>query len=347
MSVIGDFRGTGEPVAGLATRLYWLLGVALVAPCLAALLVAAGSDGSPWQDGVLWILFMGAAAALAAILGLVFGVPRARSEYSAEASERYSSNSNLEQISDWLTKLLVGAGLVELKSIPGLVRRAGDFLGTGMAVPNASAFSASALAYGAGIGFAGGYLWTRLRLRLLLESSDRAAADASKKVRDIATALKEADQGGQGPKESERQLVKVAESAVSSARSGSTPGARILWVDDHPENNSSLVSALTSLGIQVDLALSTEEALRRIERGGYALVITDLGRREDDVENEMAGRDLIVAIRERELAIPVFVYAGSRAVLHRDELLESGATLVTNRPSRLFEQAVQIMTQSQ
>lgn len=327
-------------------RLTRILLAAVAVPCAGAILVSVGSDGSPWQDGVLWILYMGAAAALAAIVGLVFGIPRARAEYNAEQSERYSSNSNLEQISDWLTRLLVGAGLVELTSLPGLVDDASSFFGENMSVSNARAFTAAALAYGTGLGFGAGYLWTRLRFRVLLEWSDRTAAEASK-VKSIAAHLRVANQGGKGPRDSDAELVKIAESAVSSARGVTTPQAGILWADDHPENNTSLVQALTQLGIGVDLALSTDEALRRLQRGGYALVITDLGRRENDAENPMAGLDLIRGMREQGFTTPVFVYAGSRAVLHRDELLEAGATLVTNRPARLFEQAVQTVTQGQ
>ena len=107
---------------------------------------------------------MVATALVAAITGLVFGVPRARADFQPRDSERYEANSNLEQISDWLTKLLVGAGLVQLTNVPGGLRSLGEFLGEDMSVPNSTAFSASAVVYGAGLGFVAGYLWTRLRL---------------------------------------------------------------------------------------------------------------------------------------------------------------------------------------
>src|SRR5271166_176498 len=92
---------------------------------LAGIFVALGS-GAPWSEGLRWFLYMIATAVIAVILGLVFGVPRARSEFIAGATERYAANSNLEQISDWLTKLLVGAGLVQLTSVPGRRSRPGD-----------------------------------------------------------------------------------------------------------------------------------------------------------------------------------------------------------------------------
>ena len=335
MASTGDL-GNGTAAAP-TTRLFWFLGVALTAPCVGALLVAIGSPGSPWEEGVLWILYMGAAAALAAILGLIFGVPRARTEYSAEASERYSSNSNLEQISDWLTKLLVGAGLVELTNLPGLIGRASDFFAADLQVANAQAFAASALLYGSGVGFAAGYLWTRLRFRLLLESSDKAATDMSRKERRIFTALKAA-QAGSGEVESTRDLQRAARRAVATSSQDDQTRA-ILWVDDFPENNASIAEALRSLDIRVDTARSTEEALSRLENQQYGLIISDLGRREAGGENQMAGLDLINAVRQIGLSVPIFIYAGHRGMLHEGELREAGANLVTSRPTVILEAA--------
>src|SRR5690348_5138906 len=114
-----------------ARVLYGGSGAALVVGSLAGILVAVGAH-APWSEGLRWFLYMIATAVLALILGLIFGVPRARSEFIAGASERYASNSNLEQISDWLTKLLVGAGLVQLTSTPGRLRDLGEYLGSGM-----------------------------------------------------------------------------------------------------------------------------------------------------------------------------------------------------------------------
>src|SRR5262245_22255856 len=90
--------------------LFITLGVLPIIGIAGAILVAAGSPGGDVVDGMRWAVYMLATALVAAIAGLVFGVPRARADFAPEASERYEANSNLEQISDWLTKLLVGAG---------------------------------------------------------------------------------------------------------------------------------------------------------------------------------------------------------------------------------------------
>jgi CheY-like chemotaxis protein len=312
--------------------------LALVLPSCLALVAALGIDAHAWADGLIWTVYMLGAASLASILGLIFGVPRARTDFSAEASERYSSNSNLEQISDWLTKLLVGAGLVELTNIPGAIGRAGDFLGGLMRLPGAAAFSVIALVYGSGVGFATGYLWTRLRLRVLLESSDREAADASaKKV--IVSSLRDATSDTEP--ESERAISRAADVALSTARTSGRDGRRaILWVDDHPENNASLVTALNAVIVQVELARGTEEAMAKLRSGSFGLVITDLGRSELGEDREMAGLELIQAMRQQQFTTPVLVYAGQRGVLHSDELIAAGAMLVTNRAAELYETAV-------
>jgi len=70
-------------------------------------------------------------------------------------------NTNLEEISDWLTKMLVGIGLVQLKQIPSYVVRIGAYtgqsLGTGM-----ESTASSIVIYFGGLGFLASYLLTRM-----------------------------------------------------------------------------------------------------------------------------------------------------------------------------------------
>ena len=231
--------------------------------------------------GLMWWLYMLGSSFLGAAIGLIFAVPRARAEYLAEASERYAPNSNLEQISDWLTKILVGAGLVELKSLPGGLAATGAFLGKDLAVANPTAFALSAIIYGICAGFGIVYLWTRLKLRVLLESSDRDAAEIARRTQDIADNLKKTvtKEPGSRP-ESEADLKKAAKSAVEkTALANPDEFPPILWVDDEPQNNAGVVWALTSLGIRVEQATSTQEGLAKSAELEYGLVISDLGRR--------------------------------------------------------------------
>jgi CheY-like chemotaxis protein len=326
-------------------RTFGAFAAALLIGITAAIGVALNSDGAGWADGLRWTIYMLSAGSIAAIVGLIFGVPRARADYSPEASERYLANSNLEQISDWLTKLLVGAGLVELKSLPSGLDSLGDFLGADLAVPNASAYAVSAVLYGSGVGFGAGYLWTRLRLRLYLERSDRAAAEASRTREEIVARLREASGLPDAVSERESSLRHTAERALATVGQADVDRpSPILWVDDHPENNLAIVRALNSLGIRVDTVLSTTEALARLQTTDYALVISDLGRIEDSQNKPMAGRELIEEIREAELAVPVVIYAGQRAMHQRQALEAAGARRVAARASEVFEEAVKAAT---
>jgi CheY-like chemotaxis protein len=88
-------------------------------------------------------------------------------------------------------------------------------------------------------------------------------------------------------------------------------GARALWVDDHPENNLWERRALRSLGMEVDVTLNNVEALDRLRRNEYEVLITDLGR--DDPADKVT--DLFSALRAPAFQPPyapsLMIYTGS------------------------------------
>jgi tetratricopeptide (TPR) repeat protein len=78
-------------------------------------------------------------------------------------------------ISDWLTKILVGVGLVELNKIPHNLRLLAIFLGPGLRSDDTPHYVASSETFALGIvlfffgaGFLIGYLWTRLYFQTAL-----------------------------------------------------------------------------------------------------------------------------------------------------------------------------------
>src|SRR5689334_7055629 len=77
-------------------------------------------------------------------------------------------------------------------------------------------------------------------------------------------------------------------------------GARILWVDDRPDNNRFERQALEALGIDVELSLSTEDALDKLRRQPYDLIISDMGRPGDS----RAGYTLLDRLRSGGNPIP-------------------------------------------
>lgn len=99
---------------------------------------------------------------------------------------------------------------------------------------------------------------------------------------------------------------------------------RVLWVDDHPENNTAEVAALAKLQIEVAAVRSTDEALARLAdaggHDGFDLVISDWGR---SAEGPLAGLRLVAAMRRRGHAQPVVFYHGTFGSVRRTALATS------------------------
>jgi len=108
---------------------------------------------------------------------------------------------------------------------------------------------------------------------------------------------------------------------------------RILWVDDHPDNNRLERIAFREIGIQCDLARDTKEALDLLGRREYSAIISDFSR-----QNKRAGYQLLDHVRQDRTAnaLPFFVYTSraARAPRSSDANQPEGWT---NEPQELFE----------
>lgn len=128
---------------------------------LAFLGIAAPVGGTAWiavyafstQGSHPTYLGVGVLASLAAFVvgcfvGFLLGIPRAvssgelrQNQSAAAGSSGLGTSSNLAEISDWLTKLVLGAGLVELTRLGGPVARLIDNVAAGLHSSGASAAS--------------------------------------------------------------------------------------------------------------------------------------------------------------------------------------------------------------
>jgi hypothetical protein len=102
----------------------------------------------------------------------------------------YRPNTNLEQISDWLTKVLVGVGLVQLTNAGGPARRLVGSVGEGLGgTASARVVAASVMVLSLIWGFLLSYLLTRTRVARAFRQSDldvltrRAASIATHTVK--------------------------------------------------------------------------------------------------------------------------------------------------------------------
>jgi hypothetical protein len=196
-----------------------------VAGVFVVLIYASQLPGS-----VRWGAF-GTALAIAAasglvggLLGFLFGIPRTVQGTGASTSgPQYDANTNLEQVSDWLTKILVGVGLVQIgRALPALGK-----LAEGMKSPlggqsSSAAFGLALTISYASLGFLFLYLWSRERLpqELQLSTTIQKELDSRESVR--STALGVVDQqlnslkGGSAPTQDE--LNKAIADAPDSTR---------------------------------------------------------------------------------------------------------------------------------
>jgi hypothetical protein len=82
---------------------------------------------------------------------------------------RRGRESSLEQIADWVTKLLLGGGLTQLQQIPSMMTSWGYHVAVGLGAPGDAAtnqvFATALIIYFLILGFFGGYLITLLQLR--------------------------------------------------------------------------------------------------------------------------------------------------------------------------------------
>lgn len=177
-TLMANLAGFGLSPDGRGIRFWELLSMFGFAGGMAVIAIYAWPN--PTTFGILALV--GAASWLSGgVLGFLFGVPRLRAavQQNPTAGSSFAPNTNLEQISDWLTKIIVGATLVQLRPL------ADDFNALALAVGaqvgaagGAAVSGAVMITYFAG-GFLWGYLWCSLRVfkeMVALVSREQAVA---------------------------------------------------------------------------------------------------------------------------------------------------------------------------
>src|SRR5688500_8942789 len=141
------------------------------------------------------VLVAGAALAVGVLVGFLFGIPRTLAAAPATTIEArdgttstapgaigssaapsgtapesrpsglpgYAANSNLDEVSDWLTKILIGVGLTQVSGLGDDIRRLAGGIASAFA-GEPGPFAITACVYFGTIGFLWGYLWTRIQV---------------------------------------------------------------------------------------------------------------------------------------------------------------------------------------
>jgi hypothetical protein len=187
---MGAMPSSGKTWAAFLT---WLVGGIVLAAAAVLLYVAPRPDR--WSTVAIGFIVTAATMLAGGVVGFVFGVPRVLAADNAGTPRRQATitgNTNLEQISDWLTKILVGVGLTQFGSIASgagrLIGNVAPAFGDG---PDARVFTGGLGVFSIAFGFVTGWLYTRLLLGGAMAEADRRAT-----ARDLMEAAREAEQAG-------------------------------------------------------------------------------------------------------------------------------------------------------
>jgi hypothetical protein len=151
-----------------AAKIIFLFFLGIVGLGLVLVFFGVSNTGSPGA-ALLWAF---ACLVFGGTLGFLFGIPRvlqptAQSGTTASQAPAYQQqvNTGLERVSEWLTTMLVGLGLVQLGSISKVLDAGGTALspvfGSG-SVPYAKPLAEGLLVFFSLAGFLGSYMMTRL-----------------------------------------------------------------------------------------------------------------------------------------------------------------------------------------
>ena len=146
--------------------------------------VYAWASGNPMHFLGASLTVNAGAFALAGIAGFLFGIPLVNQAEASHggagqtdrAGTAYRVNTALEQISDWLTKIIVGLGLVELRQIGPYFLKVSTLLTTAyLPLAVSSSLVGASVAYFGTVGFVSGYLWSRIYLPVEFSRAEQSA----------------------------------------------------------------------------------------------------------------------------------------------------------------------------
>lgn len=141
--------------------------------------------------------------------------------------------------------------------------------------------------------------------------------------------------------ESREQVLPPAELGHASRRLARSielvKGARILWIDDEPENNRHKIALFEEAGARVDVQESSEGARGALRRARHDVVLSDVAR-GDDPKAGLTFADELTALGN---APPVILYV--------DEVrkpVPASAFGITRRPDELLHLVLDVLARS-
>jgi CheY-like chemotaxis protein len=326
----------------------------------AILVYSLGDINSFLSVSMTAILVSAASLALGLLAGFIFGIPLTpkneapgnlqaapeNAEVEAVQPEKpaipeiYRPNTSMEKISEWLATILVGIGLTQLLKLPGALEAFGNKLKPALGNTDAAPWVAiGALLLYAIIGFLIGFLWTRIKIPELYILSDMrqrlASAREIGRQDGIPVGVRQGIEFAaktQAEAETLRETVKEP-LPPGAAPVAMSPGYRVLWVDDQPENNQGLIQIISKkMNADFELCKTTDEALDK-PADSYSLIISDMSRPGD----QRAGINLLRELRRKSVHTPYLIYAGRVDAGLETEARRLGADGITASPIQLMK----------
>lgn len=145
------------------------------------------------------------------------------------------------------------------------------------------------------------------------------------------------------PASVERSIDKIVD-----ARGPRLSGTRILWIDDHPENNDLERKGLHALGAEFTNVTSNATARDILQHSTYQVVISDMSRDGDGCgDNEIRSADqcakcepfrlLEWMVKEKSATPFIFYTSQKKTELCKAPALANGALGVSGEPAQLLE----------
>ncbi|GAB2488623.1 hypothetical protein GCM10027164_17290 [Algoriphagus taiwanensis] len=132
-----------------------------------------------------------AAFSISFFVGILFGMPKRKDN----DSDNYTLNNSLVEISEWLTKIIVGLSLVNLQNIPPYLVKIGNYIEITTQLKNITSLkiiSISLIIYYSFLGLYFGYNYMRIFLSLKYRDVDNEMVKEIDKLKQEIDAKKEA-----------------------------------------------------------------------------------------------------------------------------------------------------------
>jgi tetratricopeptide (TPR) repeat protein len=264
-----------------------------------------------WHHVPIVLIWAWGALAVGGFLGLLFGIPRILKAQSADSNAKPSptnpnpqapagkslassartftaeTNNNLIEVSDWLTKIIVGVGLVQLGNAPGHLRRIATPLATCLGDNCGLAIAAGVIVFFSVAGFLAGSINARTLISSIFVD---AAADQQRQDEANRSALAPAGDIELDATSGEA-VFRVDPTAKAAAKE---------WLEREPDAHPSFddligdARAHVALGNPKEAIPKLEQALRL--RPGNAVAMLLLAAALVDVDDHASAVDVLESL---------------------------------------------------